>query len=63
MELTKSGYAFPQTIERNGIENTVTPAAVETPKGVVLIDAGYPGLTDQIEGNLVAAGLETGTTS
>lgn len=52
MELTAGVYAFPQTIERDGTENTIHPAAVETPNGVVLLDVGYQGLTDQIEDNL-----------
>lgn len=56
MELATGVYTFPQTIERDGVENTIHPAAVETPKGVVLLDTGYPGLTDQIEANLADAG-------
>ena len=52
MELTDGVYSFPQTIERDGVENTINPAAVETSKGVVLLDTGYPGLTDQIAANL-----------
>jgi len=57
MELADGVYAFPQTIERDGIENTINPAAVERPKGLVLLDAGYPGLTDQLAANLDDAGF------
>ncbi|WP_340099997.1 MBL fold metallo-hydrolase [Salinibaculum salinum] len=58
MELTDGVYAFPQTIERGGTEQTFHPSAVETPKGVILVDVGFPGLADQIEGNLTEAGFE-----
>lgn len=51
-------YAFPQTIEREGVENTITPAAGETARGLVLIGTGYPDLTDQIEDNLASAGFD-----
>lgn len=54
MQLTNGVYTFPQTIERDGVENTINPA-VKTSYGVILIDTGYPGLTDQIEANLGAA--------
>lgn len=56
MELTTGVHAFPQTIEQNGVENTITPAAIETPKGIVLVDVGYQGLSEQIENNLGEAG-------
>lgn len=58
MELATGLHAFPQTIEYDGTENTIHPAAVETDKGVVLLDTGYPGLLDQIEDNLQAAGFD-----
>lgn len=56
MELTAGVYAFPQTIERG--ETTIYPAAVDTPTGLLLIDTGFPGLADQIEGNLTGAGFD-----
>jgi len=56
MELATGVYAFPQTIERDGMETTIHPAAVETPKGLVLLDVGYPGLLDQVEANLHETG-------
>ena len=58
MELTAGVYAFPQTIERGDAATTIYPASVETPKGLVLIDTGFPGLTDQIESNLQEAGFD-----
>jgi glyoxylase-like metal-dependent hydrolase (beta-lactamase superfamily II) len=58
MELTAGVHAFPQTITRDDQDVTIHPAAVETPTGVVLIDVGYPGLTDQVGDNLDGAGFE-----
>lgn len=57
MQLTEGVYVFPQTIEREGVETTIHPSAVETPSGLVLIDTGFEGLTDQIETNLAEAGF------
>lgn len=56
MELAPGVYDFPQTVEQNGVENTIHPAAVETTKGIILVDTGYEGLTDQLEANLGEAG-------
>jgi glyoxylase-like metal-dependent hydrolase (beta-lactamase superfamily II) len=58
MELTDGVHAFPQTIERDSGDQTFYPSAVETPKGLLLVDVGFPGLADQIETNLTEAGLE-----
>lgn len=57
MELAPGVYVFSQTIEQGDREVTIHPAAVETPKGVVLLDVGYPGQTEQVEGNLDQADL------
>jgi glyoxylase-like metal-dependent hydrolase (beta-lactamase superfamily II) len=57
MELTEGVYAFPQTIVRESGELIIYPAAVETPKGVLLIDVGDPGTTDQVEDNLDGMGV------
>jgi glyoxylase-like metal-dependent hydrolase (beta-lactamase superfamily II) len=63
MELVNGVYALPQTIEREGVETTFYPAAVETSKGLLLVDTGYPGLTDQIGANLADAGFDWGDVS
>ena len=57
MELASGAYVFPQTIDRGDTEVTINPAAVETSKGVVLLDVGFPGQTEQIEENLTQADL------
>lgn len=56
MELADGVYAFPQTFEREGGTAEILPSAVATPKGVVLIDVGFPGQTDTIESHLADAG-------
>lgn len=56
MELADGVYAFPQTITRNGGEATFHPAAVETGRGVLLVDVGFPHAVDQLEDNLAAVG-------
>lgn len=57
MELVAGVHSFPQVIVRESGELTIHPAMVETPKGVLLVDVGDPGTTDQIEANLDAAGF------
>lgn len=56
MDLPDGVYAFPQTVTRDGTENTIHPAAVRTEKGIVLLDTGYASETDQLEANLVQTG-------
>jgi glyoxylase-like metal-dependent hydrolase (beta-lactamase superfamily II) len=58
MQITEGVYAFPQTVDRDGVERTFYPSAVETPKGLLLVDVGLPGLTDQVEANLANAGFD-----
>jgi glyoxylase-like metal-dependent hydrolase (beta-lactamase superfamily II) len=58
MELTDGVYAFPQTLTRGDTEQTFSPSAVGTPLGILLVDVGFPGLTDQVESNLAEAGYE-----
>jgi glyoxylase-like metal-dependent hydrolase (beta-lactamase superfamily II) len=58
MEIATGVYVFTQTIEADGTQKTVHPAAVETRWGLVLVDTGYPELSGQIESNLQAAGFE-----
>lgn len=57
MELTAGVHMFPQTITQDDGETTINPAAVETPKGVILVDVGFPEQTEQIEHNLAQANL------
>lgn len=56
MELATGVYAFPQTFDRNGEEAVINPAAVVTPKGIILIDVGFPGHAHTIESHLGDAG-------
>jgi len=58
MEVTDGVYALPQTNDLGGRETTINPAAVETPKGLLLIDTGFQGLLDRIEANLADAGFD-----
>jgi len=55
-ELADGVYAFPQTITREGREATFTPAAVETDRGLLLLDVGFPGAIDQLEAHLSETG-------
>lgn len=57
MDLPDGVYAFSQTVTRNGTENTIHPAAVNTDKGLLLLDAGYASEPDQLEENLADAGF------
>jgi len=56
MKLADGIYAFPQTITRNGGETTFHPAAVETDRGVLLVDVGFPHAIDQLSDHLAAVG-------
>lgn len=56
MNVAPGIHAFPQEIRRGETTRTIYPAAVETPKGVVLVDVGDPGELDQIGANLDAIG-------
>lgn len=58
MELTDGVYALSQTIEREGATQTFHPAAVETPKGLLLVDVGYDELRDQFGAALADAGFD-----
>lgn len=55
-ELADGVYAFPQTISRDGQEATFTPAAVETDRGLLLVDVGFPHAIDQLENHLAEVG-------
>lgn len=56
MELTDGVYAFPQTVTQGGQEMTFNPAAVETARGLLLLDVGFPQAIDQLEDQLSAIG-------
>ena len=50
-ELTPGVYDCPQTLER-GDDFTIHPTAVETPRGVLLVDVGFPGQLGTVESHL-----------
>jgi len=57
-ELTAGVYALTQTIETDEGERAFHPAAVETPRGVVLLDVGLPGQAAALAEELDAAGFD-----
>ena len=57
MALPVGVHDLAQTVDQGERTVTIHPAAVETPTGVVLVDAGYPGELDQLEDGLAEAGL------
>jgi glyoxylase-like metal-dependent hydrolase (beta-lactamase superfamily II) len=57
MEIADGVYDLPQVLDGDGFENTFHPAAVETGKGLLLVDTGYPGLTDQLTAGLSEHGF------
>jgi len=59
-ELTDSVYVLTQTLETDEGTRAFHPAAVETPRGVVLLDVGLPGQADAIAEELDAAGFDWG---
>lgn len=48
------------TVERDGREIAFHPAAIETPRGLLLLDTGLPGTAAGLEARLEAAGFEFG---
>ncbi|PSP50665.1 MBL fold metallo-hydrolase [Halobacteriales archaeon QH_1_68_42] len=63
MNVTDGVYAFPLTLEIDHPEAetdevTFHPSAVETDRGLLLIDAGYPGSIEGFEENLAEQGFE-----
>jgi len=57
MELTSGVHALTETVERGDRSVTIHPAAVETPMGLLLVDAGYAGTLDQLDASLRDADL------
>jgi glyoxylase-like metal-dependent hydrolase (beta-lactamase superfamily II) len=56
MELTDGVHVLPLGYESGGRETTLHPTAVETDRGLVLVDAGLPAARDRIEPVLDEAG-------
>ena len=51
-------HALPITVDHGGRELTITPALVETGRGLVLIDAGPEGTVDSLRTHLRSLGYE-----
>jgi glyoxylase-like metal-dependent hydrolase (beta-lactamase superfamily II) len=58
VELVSGVYALPQTIEHEGVEYSYYPAAVETPRGLTLLDVGHGFAVEQVEANLEDIGYD-----
>jgi glyoxylase-like metal-dependent hydrolase (beta-lactamase superfamily II) len=56
MQLADHVHALPTVFEFNGREMTVHPVAIETPRGLLLLDAGPAGVTDQLADGLAEHG-------
>ena len=56
MELTDGVYTLPLTVGEGDAARTFHPAAVETDRGVLLLDAGLPGTTEALSAALSDAG-------
>lgn len=52
MQLADGVYAFPLTVDLEDRTLTFNPAAVETDRGLLLVDAGFPGAVEQIESHV-----------
>jgi len=59
-ELTDGVYAFTETIETDDGERAFHPAAVETERGLLLLDAGLPGQAEALGAEIEAVGFEWG---
>lgn len=58
MELGDGVYALPIDVDVGDRAMTITPAAVETPRGLLLLDAGMPGGADDLADALAADDLD-----
>lgn len=56
MQLTDHVYALPLDFEFGGREMRLYPTAIETPRGLLLVDAGPLGVLDQLEDGLAEHG-------
>lgn len=58
MSLPPTVHVFPQRVEPDDHpEITINPGAVETERGLLLVDSGFPGEIDQVDANLDEAGF------
>lgn len=51
-------YALPLSFERGEGEMVINPVAVETPRGLLLVDVGLPGAVEQLSVHLGDVGFE-----
>lgn len=51
-------YALPLSFERDEGEMVINPVAVETPRGLLLVDVGLPGAVEQLSVHLDDLGFE-----
>lgn len=58
MELDRHAYSFPLAFDRGDRRVTIHPSGVETDDGLVLIDAGFPGQTDELASALAEEGFD-----
>ncbi|WP_435363392.1 MBL fold metallo-hydrolase [Haloarchaeobius sp. DYHT-AS-18] len=58
MKITEGVHALPLTLEVQDQELTISPAAVETDCGLILVDTGLPPTVDQLDAALAAAGFD-----
>lgn len=49
MEVADGVYTLPITVGMGGDERTFTPTAVETERGLILVDVGLPGRVEELE--------------
>ena len=52
MKIIDGVYGLPQTLELGDMKEKIYPVAIESSKGLILVDAGLPGNVDKIEENL-----------
>lgn len=56
-EIAPGVHDLALTLDRGDRELTIHPAAVETDRGVVLVDVGFPGQVDDVDARLAEAGF------
>lgn len=62
MQVTDGVYALPLDVEIADREMTLNPVAVETPRGLLLLDTGMPGGADDLADALATEGLDIADT-